>query len=218
MDEVRPGRCAGLVFAVLVAAAGLSTAQSKSNPPNTPPQPERFESPKPGQPSTEGAAAPVDPRTYVIGPEDILNVEVWREPDFTKQHAVRPDGKITIPLIGDVQSAGLTPERLAAQLAVALKEYINDPQVTVAVQQVNSKKYSITGGVNKPGSYPLVVPTRVFDALSQAGGFREFADKKHIVIVRGDQRIPFNWEEVVKGKKLVQNIFLENGDTIIVKE
>lgn len=164
------------------------------------------------------AALAVDQEKYKIGPEDLLFVRVWREPDFTLPVAVRPDGKITMPLIGDVQSSGLTPERLAAQLAAALKEYINEPQVTVSVQQVNSKKYSITGGVNKTGSYPLVVPTRVFDALSQAGGFREFANKKDIVIIRGDRRIKFNWEEVVKGKKLDQNIFLENGDTIYVKE
>jgi polysaccharide export outer membrane protein len=199
-----------------IFAGGSCLAQSKQG--ANPPPPEKVEAPKVTQGPADGATAPVDPRTYIIGPEDIINVEVWREPDFTKPHGVRPDGKITIPLIGDVQSAGLTPERLATQLAQALKEYINDPQVTVSVQQVNSKKFFITGGVNKTGSYPLVLPTRVFDALSQAGGFREFANKRDIVIVRGDRRIKFNWDEVVKGKKLEQNIFLENGDTIIVKE
>jgi polysaccharide export outer membrane protein len=186
---------------------------------NPPPLPEKVEAPKPLAPGqTISPVAPVDPKTYVIGPEDVISVEVWREETFTKQHAVRPDGKITIPLIGDAQAAGLTPDRLAAQIAQALKEHINDPQVTVGVQQVNSKKYLITGGVNKPGSFPLVVPTSVFEALSQAGGFREFADKKHIVIVRGDRRIKFNWQDVVKGKNLEQNINLENGDTIVVKE
>jgi polysaccharide export outer membrane protein len=210
-----------LVFSLIYSGIFSSVpcwAQSKQATPPAPPQPEKVEAPKVPQGPGDGATAPVDPRTYIIGPEDIINVEVWREPDFTKPHGVRPDGKITIPLIGDVQSAGLTPERLATQLAQALKEYINDPQVTVSVQQVNSKKFYITGGVNKTGSYPLVLPTRVFDALSQAGGFREFANKHDIVIVRGDRRIKFNWDEVVKGKKLEQNIFLENGDTIIVKE
>jgi polysaccharide export outer membrane protein len=206
--------CLGLVF---ILAGGVGCAQSKQGN-ATPIQPEKVEAPKVPQGPVDGAAAPVDPRTYVIGPEDIIMVEVWREQDFTKPHGVRPDGKITVPLIGDVQASGLTPERLASQLAQALKEYINEPQVTVSVQQVNSKKYFITGGVNKTGSYPLVLPTRVFDALSQAGGFREFANKRDIVIVRGDRRIKFNWEDVVKGKKLDQNIFLENGDTIIVKE
>jgi polysaccharide biosynthesis/export protein len=213
----RIGRWAvGAALAFFTAA--LCPAQSKPATQNTPPAPENVESPKVPLGPADTAGAPVDPKTYVIGPEDLINVDVWRESDFTKAHVVRPDGKITIPLIHDVQASGLTPERLAAQLAAALKEFINDPQVTVSVQQVNSKKYSITGGVNKTGSYPLVVPTRVFDALSQAGGFREYANKKDIVIVRGDRRIKFNWDEVVKGKKLEQNIFLENGDTIIVKE
>jgi polysaccharide biosynthesis/export protein len=201
-----------------IFSGGPCWAQSKQGATPPAPQPERVEAPKVPQGAVDGAAAPVDPRTYIIGPEDIINVDVWREPDFTKPHGVRPDGKITVPLIGDVQASGLTPERLAGQLAQALKEYINDPQVTVSVQQVNSKKFYITGGVNKTGSYPLVLPTRVFDALSQAGGFREYANKHDIVIVRGDRRIKFNWDEVVKGKKLEQNIFLENGDTIIVKE
>jgi polysaccharide biosynthesis/export protein len=203
---------------VVLAAVALAQGQSKPGSQNTPPPPEKVESAKAAPGPQDTAGAPVDPKVYVIGPEDVLNVDVWREPDFTKPHVVRPDGKITIPLIGDVQASGLTPERLGAQLASFLKEYINDPQVTISVQQVNSKKYAITGGVNKTGSYPLVVPTRVFDALSQAGGFREYANKKDIVIVRGDRRIKFNWDEVVKGKKLEQNIFLENGDTIIVKE
>lgn len=203
----------------LVLSSGLCAAQQPNTPaPQPPAPPEKVEAPKTPQGAVDGAAAPVDPRTYVIGPEDIIMVEVWREPDFTKPHGVRPDGKITIPLIGDVQASGLTPERLAGQLSQALKEFINEPQVTVSVQQVNSKKYFITGGVNKTGSYPLVLPTRVFEALSQAGGFREFANKRDIVIVRGDRRIKFNWDDVVKGKKLEQNIYLENGDTIIVKE
>ena len=206
--------CVRLAAAILLT--GAAWGQPKPANPNPPPIPEKVEAPK--APGVGPTVAPIDPKTYLIGPEDIINVDVWREEAFSKAHAVRPDGKITIPLIGDVQAAGLTPERLAGQLAVALKEYINDPQVTVSVQQVNSKKYFITGGVNKTGSYPLVVPTRVFDALSQAGGFRDFANKKDIVIVRGDRRIKFNWEEVVKGRKLEQNIYLENGDTIYVKE
>ena len=205
---------AAFLFVVAVSAAQQPNPGGQSTPP---PQPEKVEAPKPIN-SPDATAAPVDPRTYVIGAEDIIKVDVWREPEFTKSHVVRPDGKITVPLIGDVQSAGLTPDRLASQLAGALKEFINDPQVTVSIDQVNSKKYSITGGVNKPGTFPLVVPTRVFDALSQSGGFRDFANKKDIVIIRGAMRIRFNWEEVVKGKKLEQNIFLENGDTIYVKE
>jgi polysaccharide export outer membrane protein len=144
-------------------------------------------------------------------------IKVWRENDFTGPQGVRPDGKITIPLIGDLQAAGLTPERLAAQLTQSLSQYINKPDITVTIAQVNSKKYTITGEVNHPGVFPLVVATKVFDALGSAGGFRDFANKKDIVIIRGDKRLKFNWNDVVKGKKLEQNILLENGDTILVK-
>ena len=214
-SRLRGWRCSA---ALALLAAGLCQAQSKPGAHSTPPVSAKVEAPEVPLAPSDSAGTSFDPKNYVIGPEDIINVEVWREPDFTRAHLVRPDGRITIPLIGDVQSAGLIPERLAAQLAVALKQYINDPQVTVSVEQVNSKKYSITGAVNKPGTFQLVVPTRVFDALIQAGGYREFADKKDIVIARGDRRINLNWDEVVEGKKLGQNVFLENGDAIIVKE
>ncbi len=167
---------------------------------------------------TTGVA--VDPKAYVIGAEDILYLRVWRENDFTGLLGVRPDGKVTLPLVGDIQAAGLTPERLAAQVTQALSQYINKPDVTVTVAEVKSKKYTITGGVNHPGVFPLVVPTKVFDALGYASGFKEFANKKDIIILRADgkQRLHFNYNEYIKGKKLDQNIFLENGDTIIVKE
>ena len=158
----------------------------------------------------------VDPRTYSIGVGDILFVRVWREMDFTGPYTVRPDGKITIPLVGDVQAAGLTPERLGEQLKQALADYLNNPDVTVSLQQVNSKKYFITGEVARPGEYTLVAPTRVFDALANASGFRDFANKKKIVIIRGAERIKFNYLDVLKGKDLEQNIFIENGDTIVV--
>jgi len=136
--------------------------------------------------------------------------------DFTGSYIVRPDGKITIPLVGDVQATGLTPERLGEQLKQALSEYITEPDVNVTVTQVNSKKFYISGQVAKPGEFPLVLPTRIFDALSNAGGFRDFANKKKIVIVRGAERIHFNYLDMLKGRNPEQNIFLENGDTIIV--
>ncbi len=159
----------------------------------------------------------MDPTTYVIGVQDQIYVRVWREPDFTAPYAVRPDGKITIPLIGDVQAGGLTPERLAAQLKQGLSDYINNPDVTVTVTQVNSKKYFVTGEVYHAGEFPLAVPTRIFDALSNAGGFREFANKKKIVIIRGAERLKFNYIDILRGKNLEQNILLQNGDTIVVE-
>jgi len=161
-------------------------------------------------------SAAVDPKTYVIGAQDILMIKVWREQDFTGPYTVRPDGKITIPLVGDVQASGLTPERLGEQLKQALSDYINSPDVSVSLQAVNSKKFFITGEVMRAGEYPLAIPTKVFDALSNAGGFRDFANKKKIIIIRGPERIKFNYQDILKGKNLEQNIFLENGDTVVV--
>lgn len=202
---------------LLLCACGITLAQPPPIPANgsTPPVPVTVEAPK-ATPTTAATVIPVDTRTYVIGPEDILFIRVWREDSFTGQYVVRPDGKITLPLIRDVQAEGLTPERLGAQLAVALSEFINQPDVTVSVNQVNSKKFYISGMVNRPGQYPLVVSLKIFDALNAAGGFRDFANTKNITIVRGDKRLKFNYNEVKDGKKLEQNIAVENGDTLIV--
>jgi polysaccharide export outer membrane protein len=161
-------------------------------------------------------AAPVDPKAYIIGPEDLLSVRVWREPELSGQFPVRPDGKISLPLVGEVQAAGITPESLGASIALGLGKVMTHPEVTVGVDRVNSKKYFIQGEINKPGSYPLTVPTTVLEALVNAGGFRDFANTKKIVILRGSQRLKFNYREVTKGKKMEQNILLQNGDQLIV--
>ena len=188
--------------------------------PETPPAPPvKQDAPKvdPTQSSNGATGLAVDTKSYIIGPEDILLISVWREDSLSHQYGVRPDGKITVPLIKDVQAAGLTPERLGEQLTQALSEYFTKPEITVSVVQVNSKKFYISGEVNRPGQYPLVTPVTVFAALNAAGGFRDFANRKGIVIIRGEQRIKFNYEEVLKGKNLKQNILVENDDTIIVK-
>ncbi len=161
-------------------------------------------------------AAPVDPRVYLIGPEDILFISVWREPDFTRAVQVRPDGKFTLPLVGDVMAAGLTPNQLGDVLTKELSKLINKPEVSVSLQSVQSKKYYITGEVARTGSFPLVVPTTILEALTNAGGFHEYAKKNKIYILRGSKRIRFNYNEVIKGKKLDQNILVENGDYIHV--
>ena len=180
------------------------------------------QTPEPSKPAAAEPAAnsalpvTVDPKTFSLGPEDVILVRVWREPDMSGQLVVRPDGKITMPLIRDVDASGLSPEQLAAKITTALSQFINNPQVLVQVLAVRSKRYLISGEINRPGAYPLAVPTTVFEALSMAGGFREFANKKKITIVRGSQRLRFNYNEVVKGKNLGQNVQLENGDKIIV--
>lgn len=165
----------------------------------------------------KSAGAPVDPKTYVIGAEDVLVVRVWKDADASGMATVRPDGKITLALGGDIQASGLTPEQLSKRIAEALSSYINRPQVTVIVQGVYSKKYYISGEVNRAGGFPLVVPTTIVEALTQAGGFREFANQKKVIIMRGSKRIQFNYKEYIKGKGLDQNIQLENGDHIVVQ-
>lgn len=168
--------------------------------------------------SNPNVGAGVDPNTYRMGPQDVLFVRVWREPDFSLSVSVRPDGKITMPLIGDVQAGGLTPVQLGQEVAKDLTKYINTPDVTIIVQQVNSKKYYITGEVLKTGAFPLVVPTTVLQALSGAGGFKEFANTKKIKILRGTKQFHFNYKQVINGKHPEQNIYLENGDYVIVPE
>lgn len=161
-------------------------------------------------------AAPVDPKTYVIGPEDILAVRVWREPELSSAVQVRPDGKITLPLIGEMEAAGQTPEGLKNKIVEALQEYIVKPDVIVSIQSVQSRKFYITGEVSRPGAFPLVVPTTVLEALTNAGGFREFANTKKITILRKGKILKFNYNEVVKGKNMQQNVPIENGDYIVV--
>lgn len=170
---------------------------------------------KPQNPQPLGGSA-VDPKAYVIGPEDLLLIRVWREAELSGQFPVRPDGKISLALVNEVQAAGLTPEQLSAAIVQGLGKYMTQPEVSVAVMQVNSKKYFIIGEVQKTGSYSLTVPTTVLEALVSAGGFRDFANPKKVVILRGAQRLKFNYKEVVAGKKMEQNILLENGDKIIV--
>jgi polysaccharide export outer membrane protein len=160
--------------------------------------------------------APVDPKAYIIGPEDLISIRVWREPENSGQFTVRPDGKVSVPLVGEIQAAGLTPEKLSESIAASLEKVMVHPEVTVGVEKVNSKKYYIQGEVNRPGSYPLVIDTTILEALVNAGGFRDFANTKKIVILRGAERIKFNYNQVTHGKKMEQNILLKPGDQIIV--
>ncbi len=158
----------------------------------------------------------MDPNTYKIGIEDVLFVQVWREQDLTRPVVVRPDGKFSMPLIGEVEAQGLTPNQLQERLAAALEKFLNKPQVFISVQQVNSKRFYISGEVNKTGPFQLVTPITVLEGLSSAGGLREFANGKKIVIMRGNERLKFNYKDVIKGKNMEQNIYLQPGDHIIV--
>jgi polysaccharide biosynthesis/export protein len=170
-------------------------------------------------PAANSAAKPHDD-TFVIGNDDVLAINVWKEPDISRSIPVRSDGRISLPLVGEVQAAGLTPAKLEKEIASRLKNYISEPEVTVMVQQVNSQKFNILGQVVKPGSYLLANSPTVLDAIALAGGFRDFAKRKSIYVLRqgpsGESRLPFNYKEVSQGKNMTQNVKLEPGDTIIV--
>lgn len=207
-----------LAWVLLAASMWLIAAQ---NPPRqTEGAPAEQAQPEPAKPPALQAVKPlalaVDPKTFNLGPEDVVLIQVWREPQLSGTFVIRPDGIITMPLIRDVKAAGMTPEQLGNHITDLLSKYLNSPQVIVAVQQVRSKRYYITGEIQKPGVYPLAVPITVFEAITTAGGFREFANKKKITIIRGSKRIRFNYNDIVKGKNLAQNIYLENGDQIVV--
>jgi len=157
---------------------------------------------------------------YVIGPADILEIHVWREPDLSRTIPVRPDGKITLPLLNDVQASGLTPLELKARIEKGLAKFVESPTVSVAVQEIHSKNIFVFGQVESPGQYPLQQDLTVLQALSLAGGLAEWADKGDIIVLRKEngkqRRIKFDYKNVSKGKHLERNIFLRPGDTIIV--
>jgi polysaccharide biosynthesis/export protein len=211
---------------IAIVVAGLLTLtphgalvawQAPAPPAATPAPASQQAAPATATESKPAAVVPkIDPKAYVIGPEDVISVNVWREPANSGQFVVRPDGRIAIPLVGEIQAAGLTPERLSAAIAEGLQKVMTHPEVTVGVERVNSKKYFIQGEINRPGAYSLAVPTSVLEALVNAGGFRDFANTKKIVILRGTERLKFNYREVSKGKNMEQNIPLMPGDQIIV--
>ncbi len=154
---------------------------------------------------------------YVIGPEDLLYVRVWGNAELSGTVSVGPDGMISLQLIDEVKASGLTPHQLEVELAQRLKKFIVEPEVNVQVLRVNSRTYIILGdGVNRPGIYPLTRPMSVLEALIAGGGFSPFAKKNKIYVLRGTTRFPFNWNDVSKGKKLEQNIQIQNGDQIYV--
>jgi polysaccharide export outer membrane protein len=157
--------------------------------------------------------------TYVIGSEDTLHVSVWKEPDLTATLPVRPDGKISLPLLNDVQASGLTPMQLAASITEKLKKYVADPRVTVVVSAMNSQKIYVLGEVVHTGAMPLIPQMTVLQALASAG-FTQFANTKGIYVLRTEsgkqQKLPFNYKLVIKGESMGQNIMLKPGDTIVV--
>ncbi len=174
-------------------------------------------------PMADSNAAPVPATTdpsYVIGPEDVLDINVWKEPDVSRVVPVRPDGRISLPLINDVQAGGLSPQQLAALVTEKLRKYFNEPQVTVIVTAINSQRVFVVGEVLRAGAFPLIPGMTVLQALSSAGGFTTFADVKkiHVMRLRDGKHVelPFNYRDVLRGDNPEQNIKLEPGDTVVV--
>lgn len=180
-----------------------------------------------GVPAAQSATKPdssprsaTDDPTFIIGQDDVLDISVWKEPDVSRQVPVRPDGKISLPLLNDVQASGLTPMQLQAQLTEKLKKFFTEPQVTVIVTAINSRRVYMMGEISRPGAIPLTPNMTVLQAISSAGGLTQFANSSKIQILRTEngKQVPyfFNYKEVIRGVKTEQNIFLKPGDSIVV--
>jgi polysaccharide export outer membrane protein len=208
----------GVALATMTAmAAGISISAAQ--------QP-----PKPPQTQPKVTAPPVDRATnipasvarpdYIIGPEDVLTVVFWRDKEMSGDVVVRPDGKISIPLLRDVEAAGSTPDQLRARLVEAATKYLEDPDATVVVKEIKSRNVYITGNVAKPGTYPISSGMNVLQCIALAGGVLEYADTKNIVVIRRDKGLQqyhkFNYNDVIKQKHTEQNLELKPGDTIVV--
>ena len=200
-----PFALVAMMCALIVAPVQAQTSKPAASPNGT---------------AAPSAALPV-PTDYVIGVHDVLNIVFWREKDLTVEVVVRPDGKISVPMLNDVQAAGLTPEQLGTAVKEAATKFIRDPGATVMVKEIRSRRVYVIGEVAKPGGFPLANGMNVLQAIAEAGGFLEHADKGDVVIVRQENgrehRFKFNYGEVVRGKNTAQNIKLLPGDTILVR-
>ena len=171
-------------------------------------------------PATAVPAGVPLPPGYLIGADDVLTIVFWKDKDMSTDVSVRPDGKVTLPLVNDIDAAGRTPEELRTAITEAAARFVEEPTVSVVVKQINSRKVFITGAVGKPGAYPINAPTTVLQLISMAGGLGEFSHSKDIIINRLEKgrqvALKFNYRDVSRGKNLRQNIELKPGDTVIV--
>jgi len=215
LDGLRPFACVAAIFCSFLT---LTHAQAQQTTGSTQQQQTGGSTQQTG---SANGAPPVLPKGYVIGPEDVLSIVVWREKELSGEVVVRPDGKISLPLLNDVQAAGYTPEQLAEIVEKAAVKYVTDSDTTVIVKQINSRKVFVLGEVGKPGAFPLTTDMNVLQLIASVGGLAEFADKKNVMILRiengRERRFKFNYNEVIQGKNLQQNIMLQPGDTVLVR-
>jgi polysaccharide export outer membrane protein len=209
----------GTFLRILLACSTLSLAQARVESSTVQDKKEEAKGSK-GEATPAAVQAATEDPAYKIGPQDVLKIDVWREEQLTRVAPVRPDGKITLPLLNDVQAAGLTPMELAGVIRDELKKFINNPQVTVSLTEINSRRIYVTGEVTKAGMYALLPRMTVLQALSSSGGFTAFARVKNIYVLRTENgtqtKLPFNYKEAIKGKNPGQNIELQAGDVIVV--
>lgn len=202
--------------AALMVLCAAHTADAQSAKPRNGPAPA-------APPPAVAKAAVVPPPDYIIGPDDVLTISFWRDKDLSSDVVVRPDGKISLQLINDVQASGLTPDQLRLAVTTAATRFVEDPTVTVVVKQINSRKVFVVGQVAKPGPYPLGGPMSLVQLIALAGGLNEFADKENIIILRAERKadgeqvsVRVNYEDLIKRRNLRQNIDLKPGDTVMV--
>ncbi len=210
----------GLAHALPARAQGSTwdSSSRKGKPKSSAPMMAKEVAPIPAAPAS--AVPIVNPDEYIVGESDMLHISVWKEPELSQTVMVRPDGKVALPLIGEVKLSGMTPTQVQTMLSSRLKAYIVNPQVTVTVTDIRSKNAYITGEVARPGAYPLVKPTTVLQLIAQAGGLSIYAHRSGIFILRDvngkSVRLPFPYKDVMKGKQEDQNLELRPGDTVVI--
>ena len=206
-----------VVLCLWGATAGPVFAQDPA--PGTTQSPEAAPAAAPAASTTREARIVAEARDYRIGPEDVLDISVWKNPELSRTVPVRPDGKVSLPLVNDIHAAGLTPTTLRDELTRRLAEYIPSPEVAVIVREVHSAKVSVVGAVRTPGRYEVRSPATVLELIALAQGFTDFASRDRIVVLRtngeGQTRIPFNYRKIADGSEQ-ENFFVEPGDIIVV--
>ncbi|MGA7860328.1 MAG: polysaccharide biosynthesis/export family protein [Thermoplasmata archaeon] len=208
------------IIPVLTLLALVSIgAFAQSSSPSQPPAPAADK--QAGAKSGQGSQGVHSDNSYVIGANDVLAINVWKEPDISRSVPVRSDGKISLPLVGELTASGQTPLQLEQEITKRLQNYISEPEVTVIVTDSKSQKVNILGMVVRPGAYLLTSSTTVLDAIAMAGGFKDFAKQKSVYVLRqtpdGTQKkIPFNYKEAIRGQNPDQNIHLQAGDTVVI--
>jgi polysaccharide export outer membrane protein len=208
----------------LVVASAMIAVSTMAQDPKKATDPPTAESSTPArttQPVALQGTSQVDNKTYVIGESDVLDVDVWKEKEISRAIPVRPDGKISLPLIGEIQASGMTPLQLQDDIAKRLKGFLANPEVTVIVAEPRSHHFNVVGQVARPGTFPLTESMTVLDAIALTGGFRDFAKQTKIYVLRAmpdgtRARLPFNYKDAIKGKNLQNNVTLKPGDTIVV--